>query len=50
MEEVRARAEVNEFMYYKLKESGLTKGIDEKIGMEFIDLDRILRANTHVST
>ena len=48
---IRAKAEANEFMYYKLKENGLLKRIDENIGIEFLDLDRIMaRTQTHDST
>ena len=42
MEKIREMAEVNEFLYYKLREEGLTQRLDEDIGIEFLNLDRIL--------
>ena len=43
MEKIREIAEVNEFLYYKLREEGLTHRLDEDIGIEFLNLDRILQ-------
>ena len=44
-------AEVNEYMYYKLREQGLIDKIDENIGIEFLDLDRIVASsNTPTET
>ena len=43
LEKIREIAEVNEFLYYKLREEGLTQQIDEDIGIEFLNLDRILQ-------
>ncbi len=39
---IRAIAEANSFMYYKLKEEGITRQIDENIGMEFLNLDLVM--------
>ena len=39
---IRAIAEANAFMYYKLKEEGITRQIDENIGIEFLNLDLIM--------
>ena len=33
--ELKAQAEANEFLYYKLKENGLTPRLVEEIGLEF---------------
>ena len=35
MMELKAKAEINEFLYYKLKDSGLAARLDEEIGIEF---------------
>ena len=38
-------------MYYKLKEAGLVDNVDETIGLEFLDLDRIIAtSNSHHSS
>ena len=42
MEKIRTIAEANEYMYYKLKEQGLTEMIDENIGLEFLNLDYLM--------
>ena len=38
---IKTRAQANEFLYYKLKEIGLVTQIDENIGVELLDLERI---------
>ena len=43
MEKIKGIAEVNEFLYYKLREEGLTQRLDEDIGIEFLNLDKILQ-------
>ena len=50
LEKMREIAEVNEFLYYKLREEGLTSQIDEDIGIEFLNLDRILMRNKSIET
>ena len=35
MRELRLKAEINEYIYYKLKENGVSQAIDEDIGNEF---------------
>ena len=50
MKEVRSILEANEFMYYKLKEEGLAKRIDENIGLEFINLDLLLAQPSTLSS
>jgi len=42
MEDARAVAQANEYMYYKLREQGLSKQIDVSIGIEFINLDKLI--------
>ena len=41
MRELKAQAEVNEFLYYKLRESGLSLKMIEDIGIEFLNLDHL---------
>lgn len=43
------QAEANEFMYYKMRESGLTTRMDEEIGIEFLAWDQALAAGSIVS-
>ena len=38
---IKTKAQANEFLYYKLKEIGLVTQIDENIGVELLDLERI---------
>ena len=39
MSEVKARAQLNEFMYYILKENGIALQLDENISTAFFDHD-----------
>ena len=41
MMDLKAKAEANEFLYYKILESGMTARIDEDIGIEFTKLHRL---------
>ena len=38
---IKTKAQANEFLYYKLKEIGLVSKIDELIGVELLDFDRL---------
>ena len=40
MHELKVRAELNEYIYYKLKETRITTNIDEDIGAEFLLMSR----------
>ena len=37
-------------MYYKLRGKGITSQIDENIGIEFMNLDLVMAANSHASS
>ena len=48
---LRAMAEANAFMYYKLREEGITSRTDENIGIEFMNLNLVVMAtNSQVTT
>ena len=43
-QQIKERAQANEFLYYKLKELGLVSNMDVNIGIEFLDLEKIFSA------
>ena len=47
---VRAIAEANAYIYYQLRDIGITSQIDENIGIEFMNLDLIMAANSFASS
>ena len=47
---VRAMAEANTYIYYKLREEGITSQTDENIGIEFMNLDHIMGTNSQVTS
>ena len=47
---IRAMAEANAFMYYKLREEGITSQTDENIGIEFMNLNLVMVTKSSAST
>ena len=45
-ESLRAKAQVNEYMYALLRENGIAARLDENIGIDFINLNRTSRVLT----
>ena len=43
--ELIARAEFNEYLYRKLKESNIASKLDESIAIEFIDVEETFRCD-----
>ena len=50
MNEIRARAQINEHIYMMLKESGISMKVDEDIGMQFVEVTQITQRASLVST
>ena len=47
---MRAMAEANAFMYYKLREESITSQTDENIGIEFMNLNFVMVTKSNAST
>ena len=41
MKVLKARAEANEYMYYKMLENGMAGGLDESIGTGFLRMEQL---------